>query len=441
MGETRRCSKGTMLAGLGAAGCGLLAGEGLAIFYLPFLAVYYRSLLPCAVGERGSWPSWAAAGFNVGCFHLGGCLLWLPGALRDYSGLSGPAVALFVVVWAGLQGTHGCLHGWLLGRRRLRDSRGWELVAGLLWLAIRETLRWPLTVEVGDLIGATAGLARTTPYLGTWGLTFCVHVAVAAAVRSFRLRVVRRELVVVPLLLAVVAVLPPVGSVRERPSLYLHLLQPANGLVSTGAESDDLYHSRLQAMVRRSLSKTENAGDLVVLPEGGLRWPIARPWSAFVAGQLRGHVDLDLLRILAERRASAILQHSEWPLGDTAPPFAEAIVPSTPTAFLYESGVFVDSRTKQYLVPFVEAVPGAEWLPVLGRLGWWTTSVRARSDKLHFRVQDLLFVPLICYESLFRRPFFRAASEDADVVLVLSNDDFLGRRGASLHYHCCPTDV
>lgn len=414
--------------------CGWLVGEGLVVLYLPFLVLYYDLLGREEWSPARQLPTWVLAGLHVASFHFGGCFLWLPSALRDYAGLGGATTGVLTFLYVALQATHGLVHGWL-GTRSLkfRILRP-EFVCASVWLPIREVLHWPLTVEVGDLLGGVREFVGVTSLVGTWGLTFLIHLVVGGLVASVRGRRLRCTLAVPLLGLAFLTLAgkPPTSELRT--DVSLHLLQTTNRSGLAAGELEEAYDKNLRGLVEASLDEIGDGLAIVVLPEGALRRPLLFTPDGLLDRELSGSVNDWLLDAFRDAGVTAIVERSDMPIVERAEELHGEVPALTPTVFLYEKGVLVDRRTKQSLVPLVEVAPGGERFAWLRKMAWWTSARRESAEGLVFTSGGVRLGVVVCYESVFRRWFARSRAEDVDAVLVVSNDGFLGPRGGALHY-------
>lgn len=205
-----------------------------------------------------------------------------------------------------------------------------------------------------------------------------------------------------------------------------------------------------------ALAKTRGDGrplDLIVWPEtmfrtglvtfdAGYRLP---PEVTRTREEIAAYGPQDLARLVA-RLGTPVL------VGIERAHFAAARTPSeeSPPPRRYNSAVLVDragkivgTYDKVHRVMFGEYIPFAHWLPMLYRLTPLTGGIEAGAEPVVFELEDKLYAPNICYETVMPHVIRRQARTlvggglPADVLVNLTNDAwYWGSSELDMHLAC-----
>lgn len=180
----------------------------------------------------------------------------------------------------------------------------------------------------------------------------------------------------------------------------------------------------LDALETTTLAAAATRPDLIVWPEAGTPWAV------------RGDDTMkEFVESLARRAQAPLLLGSiarEGAGGEAAAWFNGAFVVDA------ERGLQADYYSKRHLVPFGEYVP---LRPILGWIekfvpvgGDFTPGAEALPLTVATRHGTIRVAPLICYEDIYPGLARRSTLEDADVLVVQTNNGWFGEGGAATQH-------
>lgn len=199
--------------------------------------------------------------------------------------------------------------------------------------------------------------------------------------------------------------------------------------------------------VGRYLVPIRGEETLVVAGQPGVDWAFDKTqaeWEQHRQVHL-AHVG-DIIADAANRRAKLLVLpegangNSQFPVH---PDFA--LDPGLPTLFgshrtvrqgeTYQSAYLAEGRRYQWadktrLVIFGEFVPGRDVIPFLDKFDLPTGDVLASTNVVNLRAKEMTIAPLICFEALFPDIAYHHARMGADIVAILSIDDWFAETAA-----------
>jgi apolipoprotein N-acyltransferase len=360
-----------------------------------------------------------AAGYAAGFVFYAGLLQWIDTTCRT-AGLSASLSAAAWLALAAVLALHWALFG--LGIGVLRRLYG-ELPAaawaawwvGIEWLSVRWTTRFPWGLA-GYTQWRTALLLPTASVFGVYGLSFFVVAVNAAAARAVTgLRAALSEVVWTGTLAAVFVGLGAVLGPRVDAPVADTLVSIVQGNVDQYRKWDAKFEQEILTNYADLVQTVNSSSALIVWPESALPgWYDDARYSSWLSAVAKKSQTYHLVgvvtRLAGQPRNAAVLISPE---GDTV-------------GYYY----------KRQLVPFGETVPFEKWLgkyiPVLNELGHITPGVEDQPPLRNFWGT---FTVGICYEAIFPHLFRQRATEDARLLVNLTNDGwYLDTAGPYQHF-------
>ena len=372
---------------------------------------------------RGQWRNALAQTFVFGYPFMLGVLAWviwigyLPWALLSFTQLA------YFVIFPGLSAILAPL--WrptATSKDAPVSSWGNHIVALLICPAAWVLMEWirslgSLSIPWG-LLSTTQShfpaLVATAQWWGAYGVSFLI-VMVNCSVASVIARK-GRDRVRAALLLSGLIFVIAMACVAARISTHPNSGRPLRvALIQGDIFKDDpsrwVYRQHVMGDYSRlSLTAAKSSPDIIVWPETVVPGPIARDIG----------LQMDVEN-LAERTRTCFLVGS--------PDFA-------PDGRIYNSAFAVTGQgivgryDKQHLVPYGEYVPGRSWLPFLDRYGVPPTDLTPGVGHAPLRTPVGSLGVMICYESMYPQIARQTANSGAEVLFVVTNDQWFGTSSA-----------
>ncbi|MCI0402949.1 MAG: apolipoprotein N-acyltransferase [Acidobacteria bacterium] len=399
--------------------------------HLSLLAwVALAPLLVVLVQKRARWRLFLY-GFLAGVVFFAGTCYWIYEVMRIHGHLGPVAcvavVGLFVLVTAPFFG----VFSWTVGELARRWQVGALLLAPVVWV----TLEWirtyfPFGGFPWNLLGYTItphiGWAQPAAYVGVYGLSFMI-VAVNAFVSVCWLAPSRRTAVLLVAVAVALGIAWQAGrGIPAEPTTARALL------VQTNLPQQDVFDplwvynhpdemEALEQLTRDAVAVQPTPPALVIWPE----IPISIYFNQDPV--IRGR----LIALAQSTRVYFITGTVDYaPVEGSGPDVYNSAVLLSP------GGALVAQYEKIELVPF------GEYLPAIGRLGFFKRMVREVSDFKPGREYDVMptdhgrLSMFICYEAIFPGLVrqFVAREGGAEVLVNISNDGWFGRSAAAAQH-------
>jgi apolipoprotein N-acyltransferase len=353
-------------------------------------------------------------------FFYGSCY-WLTFSMIHYGGIPGGIAYLLLIPGALIVGLFPGLFGFVLAIAvRLFRNKG-VLLAPFIWVAC-EWARLGVTGQLWNALGYSQAYEPLLIQPARWGGVYAVSfliVTINAAVafvglnRCWRAGLVSATLVVLIIALMLSSDGRGEDSLRSNDTTQVIALQPnvPMTLVKTPEELRDLT-ARHVRMTEEALSHLPNTGGrrLVVWPESPMNFTYAND-SLF-----RELVD----RFTREHHVSLLLNSQE-------PAPNNGIYNSA--ILINEEGRLVGQYDKIRLLPFGEYVPLPRWLPGATLITGIVGDFEPGANYTLFPIGEEKVGVFICIESAYPSIARSFAAADADVLINISNDGYLGRTG------------
>ena len=387
-------------------------------------------LLVVLVQKRARWRLFLY-GFLAGAVFFGGTCYWIYDVMRIHGHL--PPVAclgvlgLFILVTVPFFG----VFSWAVGELAQRWQLGALMLAPMVWVAL-EWLRayfpfggfpWNL---LGYAIAPQIGWAQPAAYVGVYGLSFMIA-AVNAFVAVFWLAPSRRRAAPLAAIALALAIAWLAGrGIPAEPTTATALLVQTN--LPQQEVFDPLWvHNNpdemqaLEELTRQAVAAQPTPPALVIWPE----IPVSIYFNHDPVMRAR------LIALAQSTRAYFITGTIDYhPAGSERPDVFNSAVLLSP------AGELVAQYDKMELVPF------GEYLPAVGRIGFFKRLVREVSDFKPGRDFDVMptahgrLSMFICYEAIFPGQVrqFVAREGGAEVLVNISNDGWFGRSAAAAQH-------
>jgi len=363
---------------------------------------------------------------------------WLAGTLVRMSGFSWPLAIAGLGVYSAVIGLQWAIFAWLYAPVRRWSGRvGWLLTVPLLYTAFEHVFPSIFSLSIGHALYDHPVLIQTAEWAGVFGpavLIMCVTCVVTATLEEIKKRragVLFGPTAITAVWMIVIALgLVRMERIRDAPSrskTTVAIVQP-NVTIDEKRDADPRVR---EAVFERTVELTQKAvrthPSLVVWPEGGFPFYFDSGGSgeeAFERPTRAQRYTARLARLALESGvdiAVGALRRQEDQTRNSA-----ILVPRTGTRpIIYD---------KRLLLMFGERIPLADTFPSLVDAIPGTSHYAAGDSFAAFPADNLLWVPSICYESIFSdftRDGLNAPDGEGDVLLNLTNDVWFGDTAAA----------
>ena len=351
-------------------------------------------------------------------FFYGSCY-WLTFSMIHYGGLAGWLAYLLLIPGALIVGLFPALFGFAIAVAvRLFRNKG-LLLAPFIWVAC-EWARLGLTGQLWNALGYSQAyepiLIQPAHWGGVYAVSFLVVTVNASVAFLIVNRCLRAALVSAALVALVIAVvLLSNRTTKSSPSgnetTQVIALQPdvPMTLAKTPEELRNLT-ARHVRMTEETLSRLPNTGGrrLVVWPESPMNFTYANDT-----------VFRELVDQFTREHHVSLLLNSQEPAPNNGI-YNSAIL-------INEEGRLVGQYDKIRLLPFGEYVPLPRWLPGATLITGIVGDFEPGANYTLFPIGDEKVGVFICIESAYPSIARAFAAADADVLINISNDGYLGR--------------
>ncbi|MDQ2986380.1 MAG: apolipoprotein N-acyltransferase [Armatimonadota bacterium] len=396
---SRRAAWGLPIAG------GIL--HALAFPPFGFMLLVFVSIVPLLIAVRG-----ASGRQAFGRGYLFGLAFGLPNMfwLHTFVGKWTSSWFLGAVPWLLVCLAFAVYFGLFAWLARKAWLLNWPWAIPLAWAAVEvfrskiPALYYPWSLSGASLFKVPAMLQPAHYlgefFIGAWIACIATVVAMLFMKESFAPRKVWPYIgfaVLVMMASAGMYATLPTG-----PTLTLAAVQPGVDLAFTPASQQ---HALLSARIPEALEVAAGRErDLTVFPEGIARWPVGAdapdlPFDATGLGDL----------VIGGQRSDGNASY-------------QSAFGSDGNAWSYAD--------KTRLVIFGEYVPMRERLPFLDAFGLPDTDLRPGGAIGTLEIRDLKVAPVLCFEALFEEVSRVSAGRGADVIAVMSIDDWYQGTGA-----------
>ena len=364
-------------------------------------------------------------GWLTGTVFFYGSCYWLTFSIINYGGIT-PVIAYLLLIPGALTlGLFFALFTLFVATAvRFFGEKG-LLLASLMW-PVLEWARLALTGQLWNALGYSQAYQPPLIQTASWGGVYAVSFLIVAVNCAVAFVVVKRSkralLLAVGIILAVVAVILyanqwflRIESERRvrRPEDLVRIFALQPNVPMTLVKSNEEMRQLTERHIRMSeelLNQTPDDGvkQLLVWPESPMNFEYARN-SEFQS----------LATNFARQHKTALLFNSQEPAPNNGI-YNSAML-------INEDGRLLGQYDKIRLLPFGEYVPLPRWLPganlITGIVGDFTPG----ANYTIFRVGEVNFGVFICVESAYPSIARAFANNDANVLINISNDGYLGR--------------
>ncbi len=363
---------------------------------------------------------------------------WLAGTLVRMSGFSWPWAIAGLGLYSAAIGLQWALFAWLYAPVRQWSGRmGWLVTVPLLYTAVEHFFPAVFPVSLGHALYDLPALVQTAEWTGVFGPAVlimgvtCVSTAALEEIKKRRAGVLFAPTAITAVWMIVIALgLVRMERIRNAPSrskTTVAIVQP-NVTIDEKRAADPRVR---EAVFERTVELTQKAvqahPSLVVWPEGGFPFyfdPGDSGEAVFERPTRDQRYTARLARLALESGvdiAVGALRRQEGRTRNSA-----ILVPRTGTRpIIYD---------KRRLLMFGERIPLADTFPALVDAIPGTSHYAAGDTFTAFPADNLLWVPSICYESIFSdftRDGLNAPEGGGDVLLNLTNDVWFGDTAAA----------
>lgn len=424
---------GWSLAGPISAALMILAFPVFPRFQLwPLAWVALAPLLCCLF--RGGWKTGLRQGVFFGYPFMVGVLAWvwwmgiapwllLAATQAAYVTVFTLITATLAPLWtAGMNGSREHPRPWLRHAAALvLPAAAWVFMEWLRSLG-RLSIPWGFVSTTQVHLPPLVSTAR---WWGAYGVSFLIVMVNGGVANCLLSRGRDRSRAAVVLAVAVVIV--PLACLASVLSLHLPQGQPMKVALIQGnlpkesvqnkndlndAKRIEEYQNRVIAIYGRlSLQAAAKHADVIVWPETEI--------PGYFFRDFRIHT---LVTGIARMTHAYLLAGSP----DTTPGGQRF----NASALIDPTGAVLGRYDKEHIVPFGEFVPGRSWLPFLDFYG--VPAVDLSPGKGHIPIDTPAgrMGVMICYESMYPQIARQTVQHDADVLLVITNDEWFGTSSA-----------
>ena len=364
-------------------------------------------------------------GWLTGSVFFYGSCYWLTFSIINYGGIN-PVIAYLLLVPGALTlGIFFALFTLFVATAvRFFGEKG-LLLASLMW-PVLEWARLALTGQLWNALGYSQAYQPSLIQTASWGGVYAVSFLIVTVNCAGAFVVVKRSkralLIAAGVILAVVAVILYANQwflrieaerLVRRPTDLVRIFALQPNVPMTLVKSDE----EMRQLTERHIRLTEEL--LQQSPEDGVRRLVVWPESPMNFEYARDSEFQSLVTNFARQHKTALIFNSQEP---------------APNNGIYNSAMLINEDGRplgQYdkirLLPFGEYVPLPRWLPganlITGIVGDFTPG----ANYTIFRVGEVNFGVFICVESAYPSIARAFASNDANVLINISNDGYLGR--------------
>lgn len=357
-------------------------------------------------------------GWFTGTLYFYGSCYWLTYSMIHYGDLPSVVAYLLLVPITLAVGLFPAAFAWLLARAISSLGHKALLLAPFFWITF-EWARLGLTGQLWNAIGYSQAYRPELIQSAHWGGVYAVGffiVAVNAVSAFVFVSRTRRALVISIAVLVATALLiflsafsvtPPGGS---DPGIRIVALQPnvPMHLVKTNDEMKELMTRHLTMTTAALAQPFAGSHTLVIWPESPMNFTYAGD-SQFRA----------LITEFVRQQRVSLLFNSQEP-AQNGGIYNSAIL-------INEDGSVIGQYDKIRLLPFGEYVPVPRWLPGASLITGIVGDFEPGANYTMFRVGEMRAGVFICIESAYPSIARAFAQANADVLINISNDGYLGR--------------
>ena len=358
-------------------------------------------------------------GWLTGTIFFYGSCYWLTFSMINYGGIPPVAAYLMLIPGGIAMGLFPALFG-LFVAAAVRSFRGKGLLlAPLVWPGL-EWARLALTGQLWNALGYSQAyqpiLIQTAKWGGVYAVGFLI-VTVNCVIAFALLNRCKRAFIVTTALLALIIAIVGLSNIVAEPAhgtvAQLNVLALQPNVPMTLVKSSE----ELQQLTARHLSMTEQA--LRQSPSDGLPRLVVWPESPMTFEYARDSEFQSLVSNFARQRQSAVLFNSQEPAPNNGI-YNSAML-------INEQGRLIGQYDKIRLLPFGEYVPLPRWLPGANLITAIVGDFTPGANYTIFRVGEVKIGVFICVESAYPSIARAFTQHDADVLINISNDGYLGR--------------
>jgi apolipoprotein N-acyltransferase len=393
-----------------------------------------------------------ALGYVAGLVHCLSSLYWIlnipypPGAITGWLALSAYC-ALYPAVWVWFcwktfpeRDAAGIAEAWLRLRRMARRDRVlWPLQCALAWVALECLRGWMLTGFPWNYLAhsqlSITPLALFASITGVLGVSlvvaWCSVSLLVATTGSVHLKGARRwrriakdAAPAIGFLFFALAISWLYTNSREkqitgRVQLRIAMVQPSipQQVIWDSYGDEKKAVARWEKLRKLTLEANATGPDLIVWPEASAPLTAARMPSGALKFSPVDELASTLGTTMVVGADEAVVELKDGQLVRSE---------SRNSCFLLNRlGEVEGAYSKQHLVMFGEYVPMENWFPFLKKLAPVGTFTSGKGSAV-FDLGKATAAPIICFEDVVPSLVRRAASEDVDFLLNLTNDGWFG---------------
>jgi len=209
----------------------------------------------------------------------------------------------------------------------------------------------------------------------------------------------------------------------KRGVIRIALVQPSipqHVIFSSLGNNSDATHERAKALGTLTLEANKTDPDLIVWPEASAPFGVIR-----LAEDLENRLVTGHLGQLVTALGKPMVVGADETIGVIANEEFKREQIRNSCFYFNENGDVAASYSKQHLVMFGEYVPLGDWLPFLKKLapvGTFTSG----NGPIVFDLGKAKAAPVICFEDVVPELVRRAATDEVDFILNLTNDGWFG---------------
>jgi apolipoprotein N-acyltransferase len=387
-----------------------------------FSALAWIALVPLmwAIVNRPSPRRAFLLGWVAGSIFFYGSCYWLTYSMINYGGLPRILAYLLLAPATIVVGIFPGVFALILAIAVKRWGYAAVLVAPVVWPAL-EWARLGVTGQLWNALGYSqayhVNLIQSANWGGVYAVSFLIvsiNAAIALAIVKPRVWTIVTALVVAVFIGNLISVSSGLAASRHSdvnsPTLQVVALQPnvPMSLVKSSEEISELRERHLR-LSQQGLAKLRDvsASRLVVWPESPMNFTYASD-KAFQ----------DWVAQFARDNRTALVFNSLEPAGPDAYYNSALLV--------NEDGRMIAQYDKIRLMPFGEYVPLPQWLPGTSLINTIVGEFTPGEKYTVMPVGDYRVGVFICIESAYPWIPRRLTNEQADVLINISNDGYLG---------------